>query len=93
MALYVGITNENGPNSIPVKKKNRVISECNIDRRLVGSGAQYCATKSIILLIREAKTLDPFLRKLRGRRSVKYGTVIDYIEEKCRMLIFFLNNA
>ena len=42
-----------------------------------------------MLLIREAKTLDPFLRKLRGRRSVKFGTVIDYIEEKCRMLIFF----
>ena len=45
-------------------------------------------SKSYILLIREAKTLNPFLRKLRGRRSVKFGTVIDYIEE-CRMHIFF----
>ena len=36
---------------------------------------------SIILLIREAKTLDPFLRKLHGRRSVKFGTVIHYKEE------------
>ena len=36
---------------------------------------------SIILLIREAKTLDPFLRKLLGRRSVKFGTVIHYKEE------------
>ena len=44
---------------------------------------------TIILLIREAKSLDPFLRKLRGRRSVKFGTVIDYIEKECRMLIFF----
>ena len=35
---------------------------------------------SIILLIREAKTLDTFLRKLRGRRSVKFGTVIHYKE-------------
>ena len=25
-----------------------------------------------MLLIREAKTLDPFLRKLRGRRSVEF---------------------
>ena len=44
---------------------------------------------SIILLIREAKTLDPFLRKLRGHRSVKFGTVILYKEKECRMLIFF----
>ena len=44
---------------------------------------------SIILLIREAKTLDPFLRKLCGHRSVKFGTVILYKEEECRMLIFF----
>ena len=44
---------------------------------------------SIILLIREAKTLDPFLRKLRGRWSVKFGTVILYKEEKCRMVILF----
>ena len=36
---------------------------------------------SIILLIREAKTLDPFLRKFRGRRSVKFGTDIHYKEE------------
>ena len=43
---------------------------------------------SIILLIREAKTLDPFLRKLRELRSVKFGTVILYKEEECRMLIF-----
>ena len=39
-------------------------------------------TESIILLLlRETKTLDPFLRKLRGRRSVKFGTVIHYKEE------------
>jgi len=44
---------------------------------------------SIILLIREAKSLDPFLRKLRGRRSVKFDTVVDYIEKECRMLIYF----
>ena len=43
---------------------------------------------SYILLIREAKPLDLFLRKF-CERSVKFGTVIDYIEEKCRMLIFF----
>jgi len=42
-----------------------------------------------MLLIREAKTLDPFLQKWRGRRSVKFGVVILYKEEKCRMLIFF----
>ena len=33
------------------------------------------------------KLWTPFLRKLRGRRSVKFGVIV-YIEE-CRMLIFF----
>ena len=48
---------------------------------------------SIILLIRETKSLDPFLRKLRRRRSVKFDTVIVYIEKEYRMLIFFKNNS
>ena len=48
---------------------------------------------SIILLIREAKNLDPFLRKLRERRSVKFGTVIHYKEEERRKLTFFLKQC
>ena len=36
----------------------------------------------------EQKTLDLFFRKLRGRRSVKFGTVIAYMEKECRMPIF-----
>ena len=48
---------------------------------------------SYILLIREAKTLDPFLRKLRGCRSVKFGRVVVYMNKKCRMLIFKKNNV
>ena len=46
----------------------------------------------IYMLMREAKTLYPFLRKLHGRRSVKFGTIMVYIEKECRMLIF-KNNA
>jgi hypothetical protein len=34
-----------------------------------------------LLLLREAKALDPFLPKLRGRRSVKFSTVIHYKED------------
>ena len=45
-----------------------------------------------MLLIREAKTLDPILRKLRERRSVKFGSYGLHRGE-VRMLIFILNNA
>lgn len=46
---------------------------------------------SISILISEAKTLYQYLRKLRERRSIKFGAVIVSIEE-CRLLIFFQNN-
>ena len=52
----------------------------------------YLTSESITLLIREEITLDPFLRKLCGRWSVKCSTVILHKEKECKMLIFFLKN-
>lgn len=35
--------------------------------------------REIYILIREVKTLHPFLQKMRGRCSIKFGTLIVYM--------------
>jgi hypothetical protein len=43
------------------------------------------------VLIREGKSLYPFLSKLRGRRSVRFGIVKVYVEKECRKIKFMYN--
>jgi hypothetical protein len=45
----------------------------------------------IYILIREGKPLYPFLSKLRGRRSVRFGIVKVYVEKECRKIKFMYN--
>ena len=64
-------------NNKHVKKYYQICLRIHFSRR---EGEMF-SLLSYILLIREAKTLDPFLRKLRGCRSMKFGKVIHYKEE------------
>ena len=57
------------------------VAQSTITKTPYGARMSPISYISIILLIREAKSLDPFLRKLRGRRSVKFDTVIHHKEE------------
>ena len=42
-------------------------------------------------VVREAKTLCPFLSKLSAQRSVSFGIVKDYMEKKCSLKKFTHN--
>jgi hypothetical protein len=69
-----------------------------VDRKVVPFDEFYYQLKINVLisvtcciqLIREGKTLYPFLSKLRGRRSVRFGIVKVYVEKECRKIKMYV---